>query len=67
MAILALKHNLKAVPVVDKDNRFLGVVPSDAIWETLHAENAEDILRFAGIATNTTAFPTKFSRPLLPP
>lgn len=50
MAILALKHNLKAIPVADKDDVFLGAAPSDVILEILQAENVEDILRFAGIS-----------------
>lgn len=49
VALLALKYNLKAIPVVDKDNHFLGAVPSDVILSVLHDENIEDILRFAGV------------------
>jgi len=49
VAILALQHNLKAIPVLNKDNLFLGVVPSDVILEIIHSEAIEDILRFAGI------------------
>ena len=56
VALLALRHNLKAIPVVDKENLFLGVVPSDAILEILHSENLEDILRFAGISKNNDGF-----------
>lgn len=48
-AILALKHNLKAIPVTDSDNFFMGVVPSDTILSILHAENVEDFLLSAGI------------------
>ncbi len=48
-AILALKHNLKAIPVVDENNRFMGVVPSDAILHILHSEHIEDFLRSVGI------------------
>ena len=55
VAILALRHNLKSIPVVDKENLFLGVVPSDVILEILHTEDIEDILRFAGISKNTFA------------
>jgi len=55
VAILALKHNLKAIPVVNKENTFLGVVPSDVILEILHSENVEDMLRFAGISKRNTA------------
>lgn len=63
VAIFALKHNLKAIPVVNKENVFLGVVPSDAILEILNTENIEDMLRFAGIS-NKGAFlksPVSFS------
>ncbi len=49
VAILALKNNLKSIPVVDKENHFLGVVPSDIILDILHSEYIEDILRHAGI------------------
>jgi magnesium transporter len=49
IAILALKNNLKAIPLVDKENKFLGVVPSDAILGILHFEHVEDFLRSAGI------------------
>ena len=54
VAILALRYNLKSVPVVDKENIFLGVVPSDVILEILHSEDVEDILRFAGISKHNT-------------
>jgi len=49
VAILALTHNLKSIPVVDKDSHFLGVVPSDIILNILHSENVEDFLKSAGI------------------
>ncbi|MEK7636602.1 MAG: magnesium transporter [Patescibacteria group bacterium] len=49
VAILAIQHNIKAIPVVDKENHFLGVVPSDVILAILHEENVEDALRFTGI------------------
>ncbi len=49
VALLALRHNLKAIPLVDKENHFLGVVPSDVILNILHNENMEDVLRFAGV------------------
>lgn len=49
VALLALKNNLKAIPIVDKENNFLGVVPSDMILGILHNENVEDALLSAGI------------------
>ena len=49
VAILAIKHNLKAIPVVDAEDVFLGAVPSDVILNVLHRENIEDVLRSAGV------------------
>ncbi|MDI6798698.1 MAG: magnesium transporter [Candidatus Aenigmarchaeota archaeon] len=46
---LALKNNIKAVPVVDKENHLLGIVPYDTILQTFHKEVHEDIFRFVGI------------------
>jgi len=54
VAILALKHNLKAIPVVDREEHFLGVVTSDIILEILYSENVEDFLRSAGISKYNT-------------
>jgi len=50
VAILALRNNLKAIPVVNKDNKFLGVVTSDTILNVLHKEHIEDILLAGGIS-----------------
>jgi magnesium transporter len=49
VAILALENNLKSIPVVDKNDKFLGVVPSDIILDILYSENLEDFLKMAGI------------------
>lgn len=49
VAMLAIKHNIKAIPVVDKEGKFLGVVPSDTILNILHSEHIEDALHAAGI------------------
>lgn len=49
VAQVALKHNLKAVPVVTKEGEFLGVVSSDTILSVLNQEHTEDVLRFAGV------------------
>ncbi len=49
IANLALRHNLKAIPIVDKENKLLGIIPSDAIFRILHEEHNEDILRSAGV------------------
>lgn len=47
-AALAIKHALKAVPVIDRNERFLGVVSSDAILAILHRRHTEHFLRSAG-------------------
>jgi magnesium transporter len=54
VARLALAHNIKAVPVVDKDNKFLGVVASDAIMDILAREGVEDILKFGGVSPDAS-------------
>lgn len=48
-AYLALKNTVKALPVIDEDNYFLGVLPSDAILSILHGEMHEDALHRVGI------------------
>ncbi len=49
-AYLALKHNIKAIPVVDGDHRLLGEISNDSILTILHKEMHEDVLRMAGIS-----------------
>jgi magnesium transporter len=46
---LALSHGLKAIPVVDKQNHLLGIVPYDVILKVFNEEVNEDIFRFGGI------------------
>ncbi|MDO8598653.1 MAG: magnesium transporter [bacterium] len=54
VAMTAIRHRIKAVPVVDSDRRFLGVVGTDAILKTLHEEHVEDFLKYAGIRRTGT-------------
>lgn len=49
VAILALRNNLKSIPVVDREDKFLGAVPSDIILDILHSEDVEDFLKSTGI------------------
>ena len=49
VAYLALKNNIKAVPIVDKDYIFMGIVPSDSILAVVYQEANEDILGLAGV------------------
>jgi magnesium transporter len=49
VANLALKNNIKSVPVVDQKGQFLGVVLSDDILKIIYRENQEDLAHLAGI------------------
>lgn len=49
IAQLAIKHNIKAVPVVGEENILLGVVPNDKIISILQEEQQEDMFHFSGI------------------
>lgn len=66
IAYLSLKNNIKSVPIIDKNNKFLGVVLGDDILNILYKELREDISRLAGISNHK---PNKiddiFSMPLL--
>lgn len=46
---LALSHNLRGIPIVDKDKHFLGVVPYDTILRIFNQEINKDILQFGGV------------------
>jgi magnesium transporter len=50
VAHIALRNGLKAVPVVDAHQVFLGVVSSGAILSTLNHEHTEDMLHLAGVS-----------------
>jgi magnesium transporter len=48
-ASLALHHGVDALPVVDREGRLLGVMPSQALLQVLRREHVEDLHRLAGI------------------
>ncbi len=50
VVFLALKHNLKTIPIVDKNDILLGAVASDVILRILDKEAIEDLLRFGGMS-----------------
>ena len=73
VASVAIHRGLTAVPVVDADGRFLGVVPALAIIDVLRHEHVEDLHRLAGIAREGSmarhaieAPPTRRARDRLP-
>jgi magnesium transporter len=48
-ASLALHYTVDALPVVDKDGRALGVMPSQALLQVLRREHVEDLHVLSGI------------------
>jgi magnesium transporter len=44
------RYNLASAPVVDQDNRLIGVITADDVVEVVQEEAEEDILRLAGVA-----------------
>ena len=53
-ASLALHHTVDALPVVDKDGRALGVMPSQALLQVLRREHVEDLHVLSGIQRETS-------------
>lgn len=49
VATLALRNELPMIPIIAKDNTFLGIVPFKNILKILHAEHVEDFLLSVGI------------------
>jgi magnesium transporter len=49
LASVAIEYDSAAVPVVDEEQRFLGVVPARAIIRILRDEHIEDLHRMSGI------------------
>jgi magnesium transporter len=50
VARLIRRHDLLAVPVVDAQNRMLGIVTVDDVLDAIVAEQTEDTQRFGGVA-----------------
>ncbi|WP_422443590.1 magnesium transporter [Thermoanaerobacterium sp. DL9XJH110] len=50
VARIISKYSLLAVPVVDRENRLLGIVTVDDALEVMEKENTEDIHKMAGIS-----------------
>ncbi|WPP49800.1 magnesium transporter [Catalinimonas niigatensis] len=54
IATHAIFRNISAVPVIDEQEHFLGVIPSQTIIETLRKEHIEDMHKLAGISKEST-------------
>lgn len=64
VAYLALKNNIKSVPIVDHEGRFLGAVLNDDIVNIVFSESQEDISHLAGVNEGNLS---KLGNPLLLP
>ncbi|HOA80240.1 MAG TPA: magnesium transporter [Defluviitaleaceae bacterium] len=49
IASLFKKHNLLAMPVVDKENRLVGIITIDDIVDVIEQENTEDLQKMAAM------------------
>lgn len=49
VARLVSRYNFLAIPVVDENNKMLGLITVDDIIDVLTEESTEDILRFGGV------------------
>lgn len=54
VASMAIHEETAAIPVVDAENRLLGVVPPVALIEVLRREHVEDLHRLAGISRESS-------------
>ena len=53
-AVLAVRHEKKAIPVIDERQRLMGVIPPHKILNIMHEEHIEDLLRLVGIVNHAT-------------
>lgn len=65
IAYLALRHGIKAVPIIDAQGKLLGIIPHDSINRILYRELREDILQMAGVSRGHVAIDNIFEIPLL--
>ena len=61
VSLLATKHGIKAIPVIDKKGKFLGTVYSREILKVMHTEAVEDALLYAGLKASDNSDITKIS------
>jgi magnesium transporter len=49
VAMLAIDNDLKAVPIVDDDGKFIGIVPESSLYKILRHVHVDEFLKMAGI------------------
>lgn len=50
------KYGFLAIPVVDKEQRLVGIITFDDILDVIEEENTEDFQKMAGLATSTEEY-----------
>lgn len=65
VAFLALKQNIKSVPILDAQGRFLGAVINDSILDVMNREVSGDLFRMAGIRHQPSVRDDVLTLPLL--
>jgi len=68
VARLVASYNLLAIPVVDEENKLVGVITVDDVIDVIKDEATEDVYRLAGLASDDRVFtaPTHSLRKRLP-
>ena len=56
VARLVAAYNLLAIPVVDEENKLVGIITVDDVIDVIKEEATEDIYRLAGVAGDEKAF-----------
>lgn len=56
VAKLAYKYNIAEIPVVDSENRLVGILPVEDIIEVVHDELQEDISNITGISSTSESY-----------
>ena len=64
VAKLVSKYDVFAIPVVDEENRPLGIVTSDDVIDILIEEQTEDVLHLGGVTADPEAESTYFGTPI---
>ena len=55
-------YNLLAIPVVDEENKLVGVITVDDVIDVIKDEATEDVYRLAGLASDDRVFTRRSSR-----
>jgi magnesium transporter len=58
VARLVASYNLLAIPVVDEENKLVGVITVDDVIDVIKDEATEDVYRLAGVASDDRVFTT---------